>query len=625
MTEEIRVPDIGDFTDVPVIEIHVSPGDEVTVEDPLVTLESDKATMDVPAPLAGTVKQLRVKIGDRVSEGSVLLTIETDSANSAAATSTPGTASLADAPKSGASVIGESATVVEEAPPVAEKAPPVVEEAPPAAEEAPPAAEEASPVVEGFLPPAAEALPADGRDAQLVVIGAGVGGYTAAFRAADLGLKTVLIERYEKLGGVCLNVGCIPSKALLHAARVIAEAEEMGAYGVSFGRPRLDIEQLIGWKQSVVDKLTGGLAVLAKQRHVEVVTGTARLTGPHSVAVGERTIAFDNCIIAAGSQSASLPDLPDDPRIIDSAGALSPAETPKRLLVIGGGIIGLEMATVYDALGSSVTVVELLDQLIPGCDPDLVKPLQKRISERYEAIRLGTSVASVKAQKSGLKVELSDGSTDTFDSILVAVGRTPNGHAIDAAAAGVEVDPGGFIFVDRQLRTNVPWIFAIGDITGGPMLAHKASHEGKVAAEVIAGQNVEFDARAIPSVAYTDPEVAWMGLTETHAAAQGIEYEKAAFPWSASGRALGLGRGDGFTKLLFEPGSRRLLGAGMVGVNAGDLVAETVLALEMGADAEDIALTVHPHPTLSETIAFAAEMAAGTITDLMPPRARARA
>jgi dihydrolipoamide dehydrogenase len=559
---EVRVPDIGDFTDVPVIEIHVSPGDEVSVEDPLVTLESDKATMDVPAPLAGTVKQLQVKIGDRVSEGSILLTIEADSAS-----------------------------------PTPESAPKVAHEPPP------------------------DAVGADGgHDAQLVVIGSGVGGYTAAFRAADLGLKTILIERYETLGGVCLNVGCIPSKALLHAARVIAEAEEMSARGIVFGSPKLDIDKLIGWKQSVVDKLTGGLSLLARQRKVDLITGEAKLTSPHSLTVGERKLTFDSCIIAAGSQSATLPDLPDDPRIIDSTGALTPAEVPRRLLVIGGGIIGLEMATVYDALGSTVTVVELLDQLIAECDPDLVRPLQRRIAERYEAIKLGTRVESVKSQKSGLKASMSDGSTGVFDRVLVAVGRTPNGHAVDAATAGVNVDERGFIAVDRRMRTNVPWIYAIGDIVGGPMLAHKASHEGKVAAEVIAGHNVEFDARAIPSVAYTDPEVAWMGLTETGAREGGVEYEKAVFPWSASGRALGLGRDDGHTKLLFEPGSRRLLGAGMVGAGAGDLIAETVLALEMDADAQDISLTVHPHPTLSETIAFAAELAQGTITDLMPSR-----
>jgi dihydrolipoamide dehydrogenase len=594
---EVRVPDIGDFTDIPVIEIHVSAGDEISAEDPLVTLESDKATMDVPAPMAGTVKQLQVKIGDRVSEGSVLLTLEADSARPAAS-GAPETSVAEEPAASGTPEISVADGSATSAAPVTT----VAEEAPPAA-------------------PA----PSGDHDAQLVVIGAGVGGYTAAFRAADLGLKTILVERYERLGGVCLNVGCIPSKALLHAARVIAEAEEMSARGIEFGKPRVDVGKLIEWKESVVAKLTGGLSLLARQRKVEVITGVAELTGPHSLTVGERTVTFDNCVIAAGSQAAALPDLPDDPRIIDSTGALSPSAVPKRLLVIGGGIIGLEMATVYDALGSKVTVVELLDQLIAECDPDLVKPLQKRISERYEAIKVGTSVASVKALKNGLKVELSDGSTDTFDSVLVSVGRVPNGHAIGASAAMVDVDEGGFIAVDRQMRTNVPWIYAIGDIVGPPMLAHKATHEGKVAAEVIAGQDVQFDAMAIPSVAYTDPEIAWMGLTEAQAKAQGIEVEKAVFPWSASGRALGLGRDDGHTKLLFEPGSRRLLGAGIVGVNAGDLIAETVLALEMGADAEDIGLTVHPHPTLSETIAFAAEMATGTITDLMPPRARARA
>ena len=564
---EIPVPDIGDFTDVPVIEIHVSPGDEVSVEDPLVTLESDKATMDVPAPSAGVVTQLRVSIGDRVSEGSVLLTLEdTNSAGPSESAGPPESAAEPDAP-------------------------------------APPE-------------------PGDGeRDAQVLVIGSGPGGYTAAFRAADLGLKTIMVERYQTLGGVCLNVGCIPSKALLHAARVVAEAEEMAEHGISFGEPSVDLEALLAWKESVVGKLTGGLAGLARQRKVEVIQGEARFSGPNAITVGNRTVTFEHCIIAAGSQSATLPDLPDDPRIIDSTGALSPGEIPNRLLVVGGGIIGLEMATVYDALGSKVTVVELLDQLIPGCDPDLVKPLHKRISERYQAVLLETSVASVTAQKGGLKVEFSSGSTETFDQILIAVGRKPNGHAIDAAAAGVTVDERGFIPVDLQMRTNVPGIYAIGDIVGGPMLAHKASHEGKVAAEVIAGlPGAEFDPRSIPSVAYTDPEVAWTGLTEADARNEGIEYEKAAFPWAASGRALSLARADGMTKLLFEPGTRRLLGAGIVGINAGDLIAETVHAREMGADAVAIALTIHPHPTLSETLMFAAEMAEGTITDLMSPR-----
>jgi dihydrolipoamide dehydrogenase len=453
-----------------------------------------------------------------------------------------------------------------------------------------------------------------------VVLGAGPGGYTAAFRAADLGLRTILIERYDTLGGVCLNVGCIPSKTLLHAARVLAEAQEMAARGISFGKPKLDLDALRSWKESAVTKLTGGLDGLARQRKVEVIHGVARFDGPNSVRVGERAVTFEHCIIAAGSQAGTLPGLPDDPRIFDSTVALEIADIPKRLLVIGGGIIGLEMATVYEALGSRVTVVELLDQLIPGCDPDLVRPLQKRISERYEAILLGTSVTDVKAQKGGVKVTFSDGKSQLFDGVLVAVGRRPNGGAIDAGTAGVTVDSAGFIPVDRQMRTNVGWIFAIGDIVGGPMLAHKASHEGKVAAEVIAGHQVEFDARTIPSVAYTDPEIAWMGLTETAGRADGVEYEKAVFPWAASGRALSLGRDDGLTKLLFEPGTRRLLGAGIVGVGAGELIAETVHALEMGADAQDIGLTIHPHPTLTETVGFAAELAEGTITDLIPPR-----
>ncbi len=573
---EIRVPDIGDFQDVPIIEIHVSPGDEVAVEDPLVTLESDKATMDVPAPEAGTVKQLSVKIGDRVSEGSVLLTLESD----------------------GAAPSGNGAG-------------PAVEEAPSEARV------EREP---------ADRAPSDGAGAehefQVVVIGSGPGGYTAAFRAADLGLKTALIERYDTLGGVCLNVGCIPSKALLHAARVVSEAEEMAEHGIKFSKPKVDLDALRDWKQSVVGRLTGGLAGLAKQRKVEVITGEASLTGPNAVVVGDRTVTFENCIIAAGSEAATLPGLPDDERIIDSTDALEIPSVPKRLLVVGCGIIGLEMATVYHALGAKVTMVELLAQLIPGCDPDLVKPLHKRISDRYEAIHLGTKVESVESAEKHLAVKLSSGEDLKVDAVLVAIGRRPNGRAVGADQAGVDVDDAGFIRVNRQMRTNVPHIYAIGDVVGGPMLAHKASHEGKVAAEVIAGRNVEFDARTIPSVAYTDPEVAWMGLTEAEAREQGIEYEKSVFPWAASGRALSLGRDEGMTKLLFEPGSRRLLGAGIVGVNAGELIAETVHALEMGSDAEDISLTIHPHPTLTETIGFAAEMAEGTITDLMPPRKR---
>ena len=626
---EVRVPDIGDFTDVPVIEIHVAPGDEVAVEDPLVTLESDKATMDVPAPFAGVVKQLSVKVGDRVSEGSVLLTLQTDGAAQGSGARADAGTGASPAPAAGApteAAAGAPAEAAAGGPAEAAAGGPsaVASGKPSAAAEAPTeaAAGPSRAAVGDEAPPPAPAE--GGHDVQLLVLGAGPGGYTAAFRAADLGLRTMLIERYDRLGGVCLNVGCIPSKALLHAARVIAEAEEMSERGISFGAPQIDLDRLREWKASVVRRLTDGLAGLARQRRVEVVQGVARFTGPHTVQVGERTVSFDSCIIAVGSSPASLPGLPDDARIFHSTGALALDTVPDRLLVIGGGIIGLELATVYDALGARVTVVELLDQLLPGCDPDLVRPLHERVRARYEAIHLQTEVAGVQAREDGIEVRLSTGEPQVFDQVLVAVGRRPNGSMLEAQAAGVKVDERGFIPVDRQLRTNVPWIYAIGDVVGGPMLAHKASHEGRVAAEVIAGQpGAAFDARAIPSVAYTDPEVAWMGLTETVARERGIEYEKGVFPWSASGRALGLARPEGMTKLLFEPGSRRLLGAGMVGVGAGELIAETVLGLELGADAEDIGLTIHPHPTLTETTAFAAEMAAGTITDLMPPR-RAR-
>jgi dihydrolipoamide dehydrogenase len=578
---EIKVPDIGDFTDVPIIEVLVSEGDEVRVEDPLVTLESDKATMDVPAPQAGVVKELKVAVGDKVSQGSVLLMLEAAAAEAEAST--------------------------DGGPPAAEQAP--TEEKAPEEEKAPPS----------------EQLPEADHQAQVVVLGGGPGGYTAAFRAADLGLKTILVERYDTLGGVCLNVGCIPSKALLHIARVVAEAEEAAESGVRFGEPEIDVDALRSWKESVVAKLTGGLAGLAKQRKVEVITGAGRFEGPNVLAVesadGKTTLAFEHCIVAAGSSVAKLPFLPDDdPRVMDSTGALELEEVPERLLVIGGGIIGLEMATVYDALGSKVTVVELLDQLIPGCDPDLVKPLHKRIEGRYEAIHLGTKVTGVEAGDDGLKVSFEGAEPQVFDRILVAVGRKPNGADIGADVAGVKVDEQGFIGVDEQLRTNVSHIHAIGDIVGEPMLAHKATHEGKVAAEVIAGHDVTFDARTIPSVAYTDPEVAWMGLTETEAKERGVEYEKAVFPWAASGRALSLGRAEGQTKLLVEPGTNRVLGAGIVGVNAGELIAEAVHALEMGADVQDVGLTVHPHPTLSETLGFAAEMAEGTITDLYAPK-----
>ena len=598
---EVKVPDIGDFADVPVIEILVAVGDSVSAEDPLVTLESDKATMDVPAPVDGVVEQIAVQVGDHVSEGNVLMTFESDAADADAADAEPG-----DADAEPADTDGEPADT----------------DAEPADADPAGADPDAKVTDEPAPPPAVDS--GEDRDFQVVVLGSGPGGYSAAFRAADLGLKTALIERYDRLGGVCLNVGCIPSKALLHAARVIAETEEMAAHGITFGKPKLDVGKLIDWKAGVVDRLTGGLVGLAKQRKVEVIHGSATFTGPSSLAIGEREVTFQNCIIAAGSEAAWIPGLPDDPRVISSTGALAPDEIPGRMLVIGGGIIGLEMACVYDALGAKVTVVEMLDHLMPGADPDLVRPLAKRIGSRYTDVLLSSRVEEVKAQKNGLKVEIGGVGSRIFDRALVAVGRVPNGRAIGADAAGVTVDDRGFIPVDSQLKTNVPGIYAIGDIVGAPLLAHKATHEGKVAAEVIAGHDVTFDAKTIPSVAYTDPEVAWMGLTETVAKAEGIEYEKMIFPWAASGRALGLGRDEGLTKLIVERESQRVLGAGIVGVNAGDLISETVLALEMGANATDIALTVHPHPTLSETVAFSAEMVDGSITDLMPPRRRTR-
>ena len=469
--------------------------------------------------------------------------------------------------------------------------------------------------------------------AEVVVLGAGPGGYTAAFRAADLGKQVVLIEKHATLGGVCLNVGCIPSKALLHVAKVITEADEAAHHGVTFGKPKIDIEKIREWKQSVVAKLTGGLAVLARQRKVQVVRGIAKFTSPNSIEVqtadGEKVITFDHAIVAAGSSVARIPGFPyDDPRLIDSTGALALQDVPKRMLIIGGGIIGLEMATVYDALGSKISVVELADGLIPGADRDLVRPLAKRIEKRYEAIYLKTQVTKIEAQKSGLKVSFEGDNApepQLYDRVLLAVGRRPNGREINAEAAGLIVNERGFIPVNNQQRTNVPHIFAIGDIVGDPMLAHKAAHEGKVAAEVIAGHKSAFEALTIPSVAYTDPEIAWMGLTETQAKAQGIVYEKASFPWAASGRALSIGRDEGLTKLLYDPVSMRILGAGIVGSNAGELIAETVLALEMGADMEDIGLTIHPHPTLSETVGFAAEIANGSITDLFMPKKNAGA
>jgi dihydrolipoamide dehydrogenase len=457
----------------------------------------------------------------------------------------------------------------------------------------------------------------------VLVVGAGPGGYTAAFRAADLGLEVVLVERHERLGGVCLNVGCIPSKALLHVAKTLSDAEDAAAQGIAFGEPSIDLDGVRAFTRGTVDRLTGGLGQLAKARGVTVVRGEARFTGPHELTAGDETIAFEHCIVAAGSSASRVPGLPEDPRIMTSTEALDLADVPERLLVVGGGIIGLEMATVYHALGSEVTVVELMDQLLPGCDPDLVRPLQRRIAERYAAIHLGTSIDGAEARGDGIHVTLSSGEQVVFDRVLVAVGRRPNGAALGLDAAGVHVDDHGFVPVDAQQRTNVRHVFAIGDVCGTPMLAHKATHEGKVAAEVIAGHDLAFDALAIPSIAYTDPEVAWVGLTETEAKASGIPYELGKVPWSASGRALGMGRPEGLTKLLVDPDSRRVLGAGIVGTGAGELLAEVVHAIEMGSDAEDVALSIHAHPTLSETIGLAAEVVLGVATDLPPARPRA--
>lgn len=598
-TKDIPVPDIGEFDNVEVIEVLVSPGDTIAAEDSLITLESDKASMEIPAPEGGTVREVKLKVGDKVTQGDTILTLEPAAAGGAetAATEPPKEAGEEPATKA-APAGGGTATATS-------------------------TASDQGPA------PAPKAAPTDtDRSCQLLVLGSGPGGYTAAFRAADLGLDVILVERYPTLGGVCLNVGCIPSKALLHTAEVITGAEAMADHGVVFGKPGIDTGKLREWKDGVVGKLTGGLAGMARKRGVTVVQGTGRFTSPQSLSVdtgdSTTTIGFEKAIIAAGSQSARIPGLPwDDPRVMTSTDALELADIPGRLLVIGGGIIGLEMACVYDALGSKVTVVELADGLMPGTDRDLVKVLEKRIKGRYENIYTKTKVSQAEALKKGIKVHFEGPDapeTDTFDRILVAVGRTPNGHAIDAAAAGVDVDERGFIAADQFLRTNVEHIHAIGDIIGQPMLAHKATHEGKVAAEVCAGRKSAFDARTIPSVAYTDPEVAWMGLTETQAKEQDIAYEKASFPWQASGRALGMGRDDGVTKLLYDPESERILGAGIVGPHAGDLIAEATLALEMDADIQDVALTIHPHPTLSETIAFSAEIGEGTITDLYMPK-----
>jgi dihydrolipoamide dehydrogenase len=587
---EIKVPDIGDFADVEVIEVHVKAGDEVAAEDSLITIETEKAAMDVPAPSAGRVEDMLISVGDKVSEGTIILKL---AAEAVAAEVDGHSGKVSDTEGQEANgAVGAAVSDTESA----------------------------------SIPANNYAGSVDGQTS-LLVLGAGPGGYTAAFRAADLGMDVTLIERWSSLGGVCLNVGCIPSKALLHAAKVIEEAHEMSEFGVKFAAPEIDTDKLRDWKQSVVDRLTGGLAGLAKQRKVKVVQGVGEFLSPHHVRVtgddGSQVIAFQQCVVAAGSEPAMIPGLPDDPRVIDSTGALELEDMPERMLVIGGGIIGLEMATVYDALGVKVSVVELTKTLVPGCDPDLVRPLEKRIKSRYEAIYKGVGVTGVEAQKDGLLVSFEGKGApepQLYGKVLVAVGRAANGNKIGAELAGLKVTERGIIEVDKQQRTNVPHIFAIGDIVGQPMLAHKATHEGKVAAEVAAGEKSYFDARVIPGVAYTDPEIAWTGVTETEAKAQKLDYGVGKFPWAASGRSLSVAREDGMTKILFDNKTNKIIGCGIVGPNAGELIAEACLAIEMGCDAADIGLTVHPHPTLSETFAMAAEAFEGTLTDLYIPK-----
>ena len=575
---EVRVPDIGDFEDVPVIDVAVKSGDQVKPEDPLVTLESDKASMDVPSPAAGTVKEVNVKVGDKVSEGSLILTLTTGVAAAA-----PG----------------------------------------PAARQGPQAAPPTAPM-------AARHDGAADLECDMLVLGAGPGGYSAAFRSADLGMSTVLVERYPTLGGVSLNVGCIPSKALLHTAAVMDEVREMAAHGISYSPPQIDLDKLRSHKERVVGRLTGGLAGMAKARKVTVLEGIGSFLDPHHLEVvpkngaGRKVVKFDRAIIAAGSQAIKLPFIPDDPRVVDSTGALELRQLPKSMLVIGGGIIGLEMATVYSTLGTRIDVVEMLDSLMTGADRDLVKVWEKKNAGRFDKVMLKTKTVAAEATSDGIKVrfegEKAPAEPQMYEMVLVAVGRSPNGKKIAAEKAGVAVSERGFIPVDKQMRTNMPHIFAIGDIVGQPMLAHKAVHEGHVAAETAAGKNSLFEARQIPSVAYTDPEVAWAGLTEEQCKAQGIKYGKAVFPWAASGRAIANGRDEGFTKLLFDDSNHRLLGGGIVGTHAGDLIGEVCLAVEMGCDPVDIGKTIHPHPTLSESIGMSAEVFEGVCTDLPPAK-----
>ncbi|SNY74340.1 dihydrolipoyl dehydrogenase [Stenotrophomonas sp. CC120223-11] len=598
-TIEVKVPDIGDYSDVPVIEVLVAVGDTVKKDQGLVTLESDKATLEVPSSAAGVVKEIKVKLGDTLSEGAVVVVLDAEGA--------------AEAPAKAAAPAPAAATPASK-PPVtpSHRAP----------------AEPAAP-----KPALSSGKPAD-IECEMVVLGSGPGGYTAAFRAADVGLDTVLVERYASLGGVCLNVGCIPSKALLHAAAVIDEVAHAGDFGVEFGKPTITLDKLRQYKEKVVNQLTKGLAGMAKQRKVHSVQGVGKFVSANELEItapdgSTQLLRFQKCIIAAGSQAVKLPNFPwDDKRVMDSTDALELAEVPGSLLVVGGGIIGLEMATVYSALGSKVTVVEFMDQLMPGADKDLVKPLADRLKKQGIEVHLKTKASGVTADAKGITVTFDAAeegqapalAQGTFDRVLVAVGRSPNGKKIDAEKAGVQVTDRGFIPVDRQMRTNVPHIFAIGDIVGNPMLAHKATHEGKLAAEVAAGHKKEWVARVIPSVAYTNPEIAWVGVTETEAKAKGLKVGVAKFPWAASGRAIGIGRTEGFTKLIFDEETHRIIGGAIVGVHAGDLLAEIGLAIEMGAEAEDIGHTIHAHPTLSESVAMASEIYDGTITDLYMPK-----
>ncbi|HZX28039.1 MAG TPA: dihydrolipoyl dehydrogenase [Telluria sp.] len=597
MSVEVKVPNIGDFKEVEIIELMVKPGDTIKVDQSLVTVESDKASMEIPSTHAGVVKELKVKVGDKVSEGSLLLTIdEAGAAAGAAPAAAPAPAAAAPAPAAATAPAAAAAPI-----------------------QAPAGSSYAGKV---------------DLECDMMVLGAGPGGYSAAFRSADLGMNTVLIEKYAALGGVCLNVGCIPSKALLHVAAVIDETQAMGSHGVKFAKPEVNIDELRAYKDKVITKMTGGLAGMAKARKVKVVQGVGQFVSPNHIEVtaadgAKQVVQFKQAIIAAGSSVVKLPFVPEDPRIVDSTGALELRQIPKRMLVVGGGIIGLEMATVYSTLGARIDVVEMMDGLMQGADRDMVRVWQKHNEHRFDRIMTKTKTVGVEALAEGIKVTFEAAEAGAaapepqlYDLVLVAVGRSPNGKKIAADKAGVAVTDRGFIPVDGQMRTNVPHIFAIGDVVGQPMLAHKAVHEAHVAAEAAHGEKAYFDAKVIPSVAYTDPEVAWVGVTEDEAKAKGIKYEKGHFPWGASGRAVANARDEGFTKLIFDAETHRIIGGGIVGTHAGDMIGEVALAIEMGADGVDIGKTIHPHPTLGESIGMAAEAYEGVCTDLPPPRKR---